>query len=157
MNVDTMQAVHYIAKQVKKYGKHFQIAGNKDKRGVTTQRATFIRGDGEALIRFQRSKNWDPKIKVGTFERVFNPLRLGQLSGNRFSVALRFIPNDITAEMIAANVENLKKNGFINYFGMQRFGTYNVRSHEIGIETLHQNWIKVIHMIISQHPDGDHE
>ena len=36
-----MQAVHYIAKQVKKYGKHFQIAGNKDKRGVTTQRATL--------------------------------------------------------------------------------------------------------------------
>ena len=55
------------------------------------------------MIRFQRSKNWDPKIKVGTFERVFNPLRLGQLSGNRFSVALRFIPNDITAEMIAAS------------------------------------------------------
>jgi len=23
MNIDTMQAVHYIAKQVKKYGKHF--------------------------------------------------------------------------------------------------------------------------------------
>jgi hypothetical protein len=35
-NVDTMQAVHYIAKRLKKYGKHFQIAGNKDKRGVTT-------------------------------------------------------------------------------------------------------------------------
>ena len=52
MNVDTMQAVHYIAKQIKKYGKHFQIAGNKDKRGVTTQRATVIRGDGESLIRF---------------------------------------------------------------------------------------------------------
>ena len=35
-NIDTMQAIHYIAKRVKKYGKHFQIAGNKDKRGVTT-------------------------------------------------------------------------------------------------------------------------
>ena len=35
-NVDTMQAVHYIAKRIKKYGKHFQIAGNKDKRGITT-------------------------------------------------------------------------------------------------------------------------
>jgi len=27
------------------------------------------------------------------------------------------------------DVENLKKNGFLNYFGMQRFGTYNVRTH----------------------------
>jgi tRNA pseudouridine13 synthase len=50
-NVDTMQAIHYIAKRVKKYGKHFQIAGNKDKRGITTQRATIIRGDPEFIIR----------------------------------------------------------------------------------------------------------
>jgi tRNA pseudouridine13 synthase len=34
------------------------------------------------------------------------------------------------------DVENLKKNGFLNYFGMQRFGTYNIRTHEIGIENL---------------------
>jgi tRNA(Glu) U13 pseudouridine synthase TruD len=53
------------------------------------------------------------------------------------------------------DVENLRLRGFINYFGMQRFGTYNVRTHEIGIECLKQNWIKVIHMILSQHPDGD--
>ena len=38
---------------------------------------------------------------------------------------------------------------------MQRFGTYNIRTHTIGIENLHQNWIKVIHLILSQHPDGD--
>jgi tRNA(Glu) U13 pseudouridine synthase TruD len=30
-----------------------------------------------------------------------------------------------------------------------------VRTHEIGKENLHQNWIKVIHLILSQHPDGD--
>jgi tRNA pseudouridine13 synthase len=70
-NVDTMQAIHYIAKKVKKYGKHFQIAGNKDKRGITTQRATIIRGDPESLIRFQRARDWDNKIRVGTFERVY--------------------------------------------------------------------------------------
>lgn len=38
---------------------------------------------------------------------------------------------------------------------MQRFGTYNVRTHEIGKETLHQNWIRVINLILSQHPDCD--
>lgn len=66
------------------------------------------------------------------------------LRGNRFSVALRFIPADVSDEKIAQNVENLKQNGFINYFGMQRFGTYNVRTHEIGREALKQNWIKVV-------------
>jgi len=40
-------------------------------------------------------------MEVGSFSRVYNPLRLGQLSGNRFSVALRFIPKDVTPEQIA--------------------------------------------------------
>lgn len=45
-------------------------------------------------------------------------MNLGQLQGNRFSVALRFIPNDISDEAIAKNVKQVTKNGFINYFGM---------------------------------------
>jgi len=45
-------------------------------------------------------------------------------------IAKSMFINSITINL---DVENLKKNGFINYFGMQRFGTYNVRSHEIGI------------------------
>lgn len=47
-----MQAVHYIAKKLKKFGKSFSVAGNKDKRGVTTQRMTILRGNPELLIRF---------------------------------------------------------------------------------------------------------
>ena len=35
-NVETMQAVHHISKKCKKYAKQFGIAGNKDKRGITT-------------------------------------------------------------------------------------------------------------------------
>ncbi|CDW87747.1 trna pseudouridine synthase [Stylonychia lemnae] len=148
-NVDTMQAVHYIAKKLKKFGKSFQVAGNKDKRGITTQRITILRGNPEQVIRFQRSKDWDKKIKIGGFERVLKPIRLGQLSGNRFSVALRFIPDNLTDEQIAKR--------FLNYFGMQRFGTYNVRTHRIGIENLRQDWQKVCELILSQHPDGDED
>jgi tRNA(Glu) U13 pseudouridine synthase TruD len=32
-----------------------------------------------------------------------------------------------------------------------------VRTHQIGIENLHQNWIKVAYLILSHHPDGDVE
>ena len=78
--------------------RQFQIAGNKDKRGTTTQWVTIQRANAEQLIRQQRCKDWDSKIKCGSFERVFNPLALGALKGNRFSVALRFIPAEITKE-----------------------------------------------------------
>jgi len=73
---------------------------------------------------------------------------LGQLKGNRFSVALRFIARSIKDEQIGRNVKNVEKNGFINYFGMQRFGTYSVRTHEMGIEILKQNWQKVSELIL---------
>ena len=90
---------------------------------------TIHRANAEQLIRQQRCKDWDPKIRVGSFERVFNPLSLGALKGNRFSIALRFIPDEISNSDIRANVLSVKKNGFINFFGMQRFGSYNIRSH----------------------------
>lgn len=96
-NVESMQAISYIAKRLRKVPKQFQIAGNKDKRGITTQRVTIHRMDAEQLIRQQRCKDWDPKIKVGSFERVFKPLQLGSLNGNRFSIALRFISPSISA------------------------------------------------------------
>ena len=85
---------------------------------------------------------------MGSFERVFKPLKLGALKGNRFSVALRFINHDIGDAQIRANVQSVRNQGFINYFGMQRFGSYNIRSHQIGRECLLQNWRKVIEMIL---------
>lgn len=76
-----------------------------------------------------RAKDWDPKVQLGSFKRIFEGVKLGQLKGNRFSVALRFISKDIPNETIAENVKRIQENGFINYFGMQRFGSYSVRTH----------------------------
>ena len=70
---------------------------------------------------------------------------------NRFSLALRFIEG-VTNEQIHENVESIKSKGFINYFGMQRFGWFNIMTHTIGKEVIKQNWKEVIHMIISQYP-----
>ena len=128
--------------------KFFAICGNKDKRGITTQKVTMSRGNAEMLIRVQKQKDWDDRIKLGSFERVYSPVHLGQLKGNRFSVALRFIALSLTNEQISENVERVVKNGFINYFGMQRFGSYSVRTHELGIEILNQNWKQVIKLIL---------
>jgi len=36
-NIESMQAIHNMSKLVNKQAKHFGMAGNKDKRGVTFQ------------------------------------------------------------------------------------------------------------------------
>lgn len=46
-NVESMHACHYIAKRIRKMPKQINICGNKDKRGITTQRATILRADAE--------------------------------------------------------------------------------------------------------------
>ena len=49
-NIESIQAIHYISKRTKKKMPQFGIAGNKDKRGITTQRVTISRGNAEMLI-----------------------------------------------------------------------------------------------------------
>jgi len=68
------------------------------------------------------------------------------LKGNWFSIALRFI--EASNEEISINVQNVKENGFINYFGLQRFGTYTIKTHEIGRYVLREDWKEVCKMII---------
>jgi len=84
-------------------------------------------------------------------------LSLGLANGNRFSVALRFIPKEISDDQIAFQVNRIIKDGFINYFGMQRFGSYSIHTHEIGRACLRQNWIEVCKMLLEQHPEIDDE
>ena len=59
-------------------------------------------------------------------------LRLGDLSGNRFKLVIREI-DEKNDQIIQNGIESLKTNGFINYFGLQRFGTCNeAPTHIIG-------------------------
>jgi tRNA pseudouridine13 synthase len=44
------------------------------------------------------------------------------LSGNRFKIVIREI-DEQNNSIIESGIESLKKNGFINYFGLQRFGS----------------------------------
>lgn len=70
---------------------------------------------------------------------------------------MRFIDKNIADELIAANVKSVEKHGFVNYFGMQRFGTYSVRTHLMGKTILNQDWKEVIRLILIQHADYEPE
>ncbi len=93
-----------------------------------------------------KKPDWNKQIKLGDMIQVDDQLWLGALSGNRFSIALWFVQTD--ASILESNVENIEKNGFINYFGLQRFGTYSIKTHEIGMYVLREDWKQVCWMII---------
>lgn len=45
-------------------------------------------------------------------------------------------------------MDTLTTQGFINYFGMQRFGTGPIPTHVLGLALLRSNWALAAHLIL---------
>lgn len=60
-------------------------------------------------------------------------------------------------DVLEEAMNTIKHKGFINYYGMQRFGTASVPTHSIGLTLLRSEWQKAVDMILSkrhgEHPD----
>ncbi|KAK2096421.1 multisubstrate pseudouridine synthase 7 [Saguinus oedipus] len=67
-------------------------------------------------------------FKLGNFSYQKKPLKLGELQGNHFTVVLRNITG--TDDQVQQAMNSLKEIGFINYYGMQRFGTTAVPTYQ---------------------------
>lgn len=52
-------------------------------------------------------------------------------------------------------MESIKSKGFINYYGMQRFGTSFIPTHAVGLAFLQQDYALAVDMLLRQRP-GEH-
>lgn len=146
-NLDMMYAINFLARGLKKGMKSIGYAGNKDKRGITTQLISIYNTGIEEIIQLTKKPFWERNMKVDNFFYKETPLKLGSLKGNQFCVALRFIKGDL--EKAKNRIESAKKFGFLNYYGMQRFGCNGIPTHKIGVFVLKRKWEKVILNILN--------
>ncbi|XP_049848089.1 uncharacterized protein LOC126311183 [Schistocerca gregaria] len=164
-NMDTMEMVHLVARTLGLQPKKVQFAGTKDKRGVTVQRVSVPWVDADRVARLSRLRN----IIVGNVEDSNVAIKLGDLTGNKFQVMLREVGVDrveaahgddssqaesrsLSLELCQSVLDAcdfVKKFGFINYFGCQRFGTHVVRTHWVGRLCLLGKWREVIECILA--------
>ena len=124
---DTTDALKALGMLLNCNPKKFQIAGAKDKRGVTTQRVTVSKYRATKLAELNKKLR---DAKIGNFKYVERPLYLGKSQGNAFTICLRNIDendNDIVVQAF----KTLRESGTINYFGEQRFG--NVSSFSTNV------------------------
>lgn len=121
-------------------------SGTKDKRAVTTQYCTVYRKKPADFGRINGYK-FPPFIRVGDFKYVDEPARLGRLKGNRFEILLRNIT--VSEKVVEAACESMKASGFINYYGLQRFGRGGSRSHDIGKAIFKSDWKACIDMLFT--------
>ncbi|XP_073028027.1 multisubstrate pseudouridine synthase 7-like isoform X1 [Primulina eburnea] len=143
-NKDTQEALGLLGKMLGVQPRSFGFAGTKDKRSVSTQKVTVFKQRANILAALNERLIG---IKVGNFCHVHDGLLLGQLQGNRFTITLRSVIAE-NEDIIRESTSALGKNGFINYFGLQRFGSSSVPTHLIGAALLRGEWKTAVNLIL---------
>ncbi|KAF3913162.1 hypothetical protein AA313_de0204054 [Arthrobotrys entomopaga] len=148
-NKDTMECLSLLGRFLKLAPKAFSIAGTKDRRAVTVQRISAHKLKAERLEATNRKLKG---LKVGDFEYKPYGLDLGDLKGNEFKITLRdcvFPEGSNIDQVVRDGVSVLQEKGFINYYGMQRFGTFAISTHEIGRSMLLGDWKKAVYQVMA--------
>ena len=178
-NIDTSSAVKDVVRMAHLNSKRgLGYAGMKDKRGITAQFCSVYRMEKEQLLKVNASGgnalaenaagggNTSTRgasiIKIGNFSYSSEEVKLGSLSGNRFDIALRNIDigdapgGSDKRQLVQKKLEDagnsLKAHGFINYFGMQRFGKFG-DTHKVGIAILKGESEGAVNIIMREKTD----
>ncbi|KAG9063739.1 multisubstrate pseudouridine synthase 7 [Linnemannia hyalina] len=143
-NRETMEAINHLTTTLRVPGKVFTFAGTKDRRGITSQWVTAHKVKAERLLALNKGLR---NMNLGNFSYVPKSLKLGDLNGNRFMITLRNVQVD-SEDTLNKSMTSLRDKGFINYFGMQRFGTGSVGTHEVGGAILRGEWEAAVDLIM---------
>ncbi|KAI9466883.1 tRNA pseudouridine synthase D [Lactarius psammicola] len=167
-NRDTQDALQYLSRTLHVPVKDLSTAGTKDKRGVTIQRVALRRGtktvedvwklangvptrqSADDAVRNRGERG----VRTADFLYRKAALELGMLKGNAFVITLRNVQVD-SVEALDKVMSSVKERGFINYYGMQRFGTAAIPTHSIGLALLQSDWHLAVSLILRPRP-GEH-
>ncbi|KAL4625058.1 pseudouridylate synthase 7-like [Arapaima gigas] len=149
-NKDTMDAINVLSKFLRMRPNVFSYMGTKDKRAITVQEIAVLKISAERLAHLNKCL---VNFKLGNFSYKKHPLKLGELQGNHFTVVIRNISG--TEEQVDQAMTSLRDTGFINYYGMQRFGTTAVPTYQVGRAILKNNWTEVMDLILKPRPGAE--
>ncbi|NHI91878.1 MAG: tRNA pseudouridine(13) synthase TruD [Candidatus Lokiarchaeota archaeon] len=129
-NLDTYEAIRLISSKLNIPKGFISFAGMKDKRALTCQRMSAHKSHKEVLKSIKINN-----IKIYNVKSINNPVKLGDLYGNYFTITVRDIlesPEEITKH-VESKIKAIESgNGVLNYFGLQRFGDVRPITHICG-------------------------
>lgn len=161
-NKDTMDAVNQIGRMLKVRPNNFGFAGTKDRRAATVQRMSVSRVRHEVL---DFLNGQIPAFKMGDYKYSKYPIQLGDHGGNQFNITIKNVTLthgqseplerrlQLTKEAVEVAITEMAKHGFINYYGLQRFGTHMVGTHELGMLILKEDYESVTNALLDVDQD----
>ncbi|KAI4690302.1 hypothetical protein J4E81_007454 [Alternaria sp. BMP 2799] len=144
-NKDTMEVVGFLGSKLNCGAKGFGFAGTKDRRACTVQRVCVKRQLAQRIQNFNKILF---NAAVGDFEYRHNDLKLGDLMGNEFTITLRDCHfqseegldfaqrSKLAHNVVSKAITDFSQKGFINYYGLQRFGSFAASTDAIGRKML---------------------
>jgi len=127
INKEPFKAFNLITNALKIPLSHLSYSGLKDRCSISVQKVAV---KGNHIENLENLKLRD--IFIHNISLSPKSIKLGSNKGNRFTVIIRNIDNDIDIEKRIQKVfEKLTNDGFLNYYGLQRFGTFRPNSHLI--------------------------
>lgn len=154
-NWETNRLIREISRRLQISRKRIGFAGTKDKRGVTSQYMSFEDVDVAAVSSLRISD-----VSVDAVQRSPRALSLGDLLGNSFRIRIRECRfSDRLLEEKAQRVlsEIRDAGGFLNFFGIQRFGSLRPNTHTVGLKIVRRDFEGAVHAYAGTPSDREGE
>ena len=126
---NTLDLIHHLAKALSQPADRFSYGGKKDKHGLTSQFITIqnardFSGEGKGFSLKSR----------GFMDRPMGP---DLIQGNAFTITIRDL---VDMGPLETNFEEVKKNGFPNFFDDQRFRSLDPERGFFAEKILKRHW-----------------
>ncbi|KAF3705056.1 Pseudouridylate synthase 7 -like protein-like protein [Channa argus] len=168
-NLETLEAISYMAAALGVLPSDFTYAGIKDKRAITYQSMVIKKVSPQRLK--EKTFEFEKRgIHLSQIHSVSEPLRLGRLQGNHFDLVVRDLRPHGTgdahssgahthtrlAALVEEALENVKARGFVNYYGPQRFGSgQSVQSDQVGLALLKEDMVSAVRLFFTPEKGDD--
>jgi len=127
--ISTPDAINFIADYLEIKSNKIGHAGLKDVKALTSQRIAFPNINLEILEKIKEISS--PKFFLTNFILGKGSINPGQLFGNRFTIFIR-TKEKADEKWLSQYSYRLGKQGFLNFYHIQRFGTPRFLSHFFG-------------------------
>lgn len=139
----TVDAVQALADALGTSVANIRHAGIKDANALTAQRMSIAGVPIKKIVDLHLSG-----MRLQKITPAKEPVRVGQLQGNRFTIVIR-TPQAVDHGQLEQAMQRISTEGFINFYGEQRFGMPRIHTMHCGKLLLAGKFDEALHLFLT--------